>query len=136
MENLTIASNYPDQENGYPTIDPCKKVLRLTLSKTYFAMTGEPDKMFEIRTPSRWIQSRLYQKDQKTGNVVKRSYDFVLLINGYGPNRPWKLCTFIGFFKSYHAINVQLSENLHYYAPINSYVIGLGRKVCEGNILN
>lgn len=66
-----------------------KKILKLTLNKEAFEITGTKEKMVELRHNSDWIRSRLFNKDKS-----EKQYDYVLLMHGYGHDKPWKLFTF------------------------------------------
>lgn len=67
--------------------------LNLVLKKEYYEITGEPGKMYELRRPSKWIMSRLLNKD---GSV--RFYDFVELCSGYRKDRKTKRRKYNGFY--------------------------------------
>lgn len=66
------------------------KVLILVLSSVAWEATGKPDKMFELRNYSKWIESRLFNKDGSS-----REYDEVHLINTYKKNAEVKRFEFI-----------------------------------------
>jgi len=92
-------------------------VLTLTLSSAAFEITGTEEKPYELRHFSNWIASRL-----------QKQYDYVLLINGYGHHRPWKLIEFVGvevptegYCKKY-----QFSNGLVFNLYIGDYIIKLG----------
>ena len=73
-------------------IKPTDKVLTLNLYRQAFEITGTPEKMFELRSNSKFIRDRLY----KGGIVIdsnKLNYNYVLLVWGYGDGRPFKLFT-------------------------------------------
>lgn len=81
------------------------KTLTLTLKEPYYSMTGEKGKDFEIRKDSKWIRSRLMNKD---GSY--RVYDEILIINGYGAHGPRKtrkycLTEFVNHAESYRLPN-------------------------------
>lgn len=77
------------------------KPLNLVLTNAYFNMTGEPGKMFEIRKPSKWILSRLFNKD---GSV--KNYTHVELCDGYKKNRSTKFREFKGFSIASHEMSI------------------------------
>jgi hypothetical protein len=54
------------------------RVLFLVLSQKAFDITGTIEKPFELRNDSKWIRSRLFNKD---GSL--RQYDVVVFQNGY-----------------------------------------------------
>lgn len=68
------------------------RTLHLTLHAKAFEVmvTGEKDK--EFRVNSKWITSRLIDKD---GNPKK--YDEVIFVNGYGPDKPRFKAEYKGF---------------------------------------
>ena len=55
-------------------------------------MTGEPGKMFELRKPTKWLMSRLLNKD---GTI--KQYDSVELCCGYRKGRETKIRDFRGW---------------------------------------
>lgn len=68
------------------------KVLTLTLKKEPFEVMITGEKNFEIRCKSKWINSRLLNKDG-----TKRKYDAVLFKNGYSHDKPYFIAEFKGF---------------------------------------
>ncbi len=68
------------------------KTLHLSLKKLPFDVmnTGEKDK--EFRKPSKWITSRLFNKDG-----TRKHYDVVKCTNGYGDHRPLFVAEYNGF---------------------------------------
>jgi len=95
--------------------------LKLTLKKLPFEIMVSGEKKIEYRTPSQWIESRLYDKENK-----KRKYNFVEFTNGYGKNRPYFKALYNGFYISDN-INKIYSNGLEimYTDPI--YCIKIGR---------
>ncbi|MBC7766554.1 hypothetical protein H7Y21_00985 [Arenimonas sp.] len=65
----------------------CKKILYLTLKKPQFQVTVSGEKKSEFRRPSKWILSR----------VLNKQYDFVKFTNGYGSDKPSFRCEFKGW---------------------------------------
>ena len=63
------------------------KILRLTLKKKWFDMISSGIKKEEYRTPGKWIYSRLVRKD----------YDAIEFVNGYGADKPRFLIEYRGF---------------------------------------
>ena len=63
------------------------KVLFLTLKKPQFEATISGEKIFEYRRPSDWIKSRL----------INKNYDLVKFVNGYGLDKPYFICEFLGW---------------------------------------
>lgn len=68
-----------------------KKILHLVLSDKAWQVTGTTEKMFELRKRSKWIESRLFDKN---GN--ERHYDEVWLRNGYRAGAEVKKFGFLG----------------------------------------
>jgi hypothetical protein len=64
-----------------------KKILYLTLKKPQFEVTSTGEKSIEYRRPSDWIESRL----------IGKSYDLVKFTNGYGADKPYFICEFLGW---------------------------------------
>jgi ASC-1-like (ASCH) protein len=72
-----------------------KKVLRLTLKKEPFDVMVTGEKKEEYRTLSKWINSRLLDKDRR-----KKHYDYIEFTNGYGKDKPRFICEYNSFY--YH----------------------------------
>ena len=68
-----------------------QRILHLTLSKGPFDVMVTGEKNMEFRKPSKWIISRLYNKDG-----TPKKYDVVKFVNGYGKDKPQFVCEFIG----------------------------------------
>ncbi len=67
-------------------------LLNLVLKEKYYTMTGEPGKMYELRKPTKWLLSRLLNKDG-----TKKKFDGVELCCGYQKNRETKIRDFRGW---------------------------------------
>lgn len=72
-----------------------KRILHLTVKKQWFEVMVTGEKDFEIREKSKWIESRLFNKD---GSI--KEYDLVSITNGYGKDKP----NFIAEYKGFHDI--------------------------------
>jgi hypothetical protein len=72
------------------------KTLHLTLHKAAFDVMVTGEKKLEFRTPSKWINSRLFNKDG-----TKKHYDYIKFTNGYGSDKPYFVCEFKGFDYEY-----------------------------------
>lgn len=72
------------------------KILYLTLKKKPFDVMKIGEKKSEYRMNSKWIRSRLFNKDG-----TKRKYDYVKFTNGYGKTRPCFIVKFLNFEKIY-----------------------------------
>jgi len=62
-------------------------VLRLTLKRKWFDMIARGEKKEEYRAPSKWILSRLLDKN----------YDLVEFRNGYAPDAPMVAVEYLGW---------------------------------------
>tara|TARA_B100000949_G_scaffold234635_1_gene254282 strand:+ start:189 stop:497 length:309 start_codon:yes stop_codon:yes gene_type:complete len=92
-------------------------------------VSGEKD--FEVRKPTKWIKSRLFDKNGKY-----RNYDFVEFRNGYGDKRPYFICRFKHAtpatcrnpktFNFSNGLNVTVNEG--------DYYIFLGEIIETGNL--
>ena len=69
--------------------------LKLTLKKMPFQVMGTGEKNIEFRCPSKWIESRLFNKENN-----KRNYKFIEFTNGYGKSRPFFKAKYNGFYVS------------------------------------
>jgi hypothetical protein len=97
--------------------------LKLTLSKSPFAVMVTGEKQTEYRRASKWIESRLYDKNQ-----VQRHYDFVEFTNGYGADKPWFRARYMGTTVS-DTVNVTFSNGLRVNTTEKTYCIQLGEVV-------
>ena len=70
--------------------------LKLVVSKKPFEVMKTGEKVEEFRRISKWMDSRLYNKDG-----TKRHYDLIQISHGYGPDRP----TFIAKYEGFHIVN-------------------------------
>lgn len=70
------------------------KTLYLTLKKKPFDVMVTGEKKSEYRKNTKWIRSRLYNRDG-----TKREYDNVKFTNGYGSTRPYFIVKYINFEK-------------------------------------
>lgn len=67
------------------------KVLHLSLKKEPFEVMVTGEKNEEFRKPTKWILSRLYNKDG-----TPKQYDVIKFVNGYGKDKPQFVCEFLG----------------------------------------
>lgn len=91
-----------------------ERILRLTLHKKAFAVMMTGEKSVEYRKPSKWIISRL-----------KKQYDFVEFVNGYGAHRPRFMCEYLGWEKVPSSFEVQWND-LHVTVETGDICIYLG----------
>lgn len=99
-----------------------KKVLRLTLSKLPFELMVTGEKKIEYRKPSKWILSRLFEKD----GVTPKEYDLICFTHGYGSHRPYFICEYWHF--------IPLHKEKNHYIGLMEYANGLKFKIEEGDI--
>jgi hypothetical protein len=97
-----------------------KRILHLVLKGTAFEVTGTPEKMFEIRHNSQWMQSRLFNKDG-----TARIYDEVHLVHGYSRFAPKKVFQFGGVNVIEDVKNYSFSNGLTFRALPGYYIIHL-----------
>lgn len=101
------------------------KVLNLTLHRAAFEVMVTGEKRLEFRTPGKWIDSRLFRKDGS-----RKPYDFIKFTNGYGSDKPYFICRYLGFeyeygcFRYSNGLEVEVS---------NDYAIKCGQIVEVGN---
>lgn len=103
--------------------------LNLSLHKLPFEvmLTGEKDN--EFRVPSKWIVSRLYNKD---GSLKK--YDVVKFVNGYGYDKPYFICQYLGFEICTRQFTEVYSNGFEVEVCDGDYIIKLGKILHTGNI--
>ena len=79
-------------------------------------VTGE--KFIEVRKPSKWIKSRLENKE----------YDIVKFVNGYGKRRPFFTVTYLGFtiWAEEKNLKITFSNGLQINCTKGDYIILLG----------
>lgn len=99
------------------------RILNLTLSKVPFDLMVNNNKKFEYRKPSKWIKSRL----------VNKEYDFVKFVNGYGNDKPYFIAEYKGYFisKDDHTATY---TNLKVFISKGDVIIRLGRILDRGNL--
>ena len=106
-----------------------KKVLFLSLYKKAFDVMVTGEKSDEFRTPSKWIKSRLLNKD---GSV--RKYDLVKFINGFGDHRPFFVVEYEELCTLAENITLKYSNGLSIDLQEGDYVIRLGDVIEKGNL--
>lgn len=97
--------------------------LKLTLSKAPFDVMATGEKRMEYRRVSKWIESRLFDKQLRL-----RPYAFVEFTNGYGADKPWFRATFQGV-TAVDQVDVVFSNGLRVHANEKTYCIQLGEIV-------
>lgn len=105
-----------------------KNILRLTLNKKAFEITGTEEKPFELRKYSYWIKSRIcnYYFDEFY------YFHYVLFVNGYG-KRPFKLFKFESIEKIKENKTHEFSNGLTFEVFPGDYKILLGELVASGD---
>lgn len=99
------------------------KILKLTLKKLPFEVMEKGEKTMEFRKPSKWIESRLFDKQ---GNP--RVYDFVEFTNGYGRNRPRFVAQYKYIIKTQIQETFRFSNGLQVTVEPGDYIIGFIKK--------
>ena len=89
-------------------------------------VTGE--KPFEFRKPTKWILSRVYDK-----NGVERKYDVVKITNGYGKHRPQFVAKFEGVQRGWKE-TFKYSNGLTVDVDFETIIISLGKIGITRNI--
>lgn len=97
------------------------KILKLTLNKKPFDVMKTGEKKNEFREPSKWIESRLFNKDG-----TKRYYDFIEFSHGYAKKRNDFSCEFKGFKKTLIEKSYSYSNSLEITVPKGYYNIFCG----------
>ncbi len=97
--------------------------LKLTLKKQPFDVMVTGEKIIEYRSPSQWIESRLYDK-----NNNKREYKYIEFTNGYGKDRPFFKAYYNGFYIS-NKINKTYSNGLVIILNEKTYCLKIGKIV-------
>ena len=82
------------------------KTLLLTLSKLPFDVMVTGEKKEEFRKNSKWIRSRLFNHDNS-----EKDYDVIKFVNGYGPDKPYFICKYLGFLDCYMDCDVRRYSN-------------------------
>jgi hypothetical protein len=100
-----------------------QKILHLTLKKPQFEVTFSQEKKYEFRRPSKWIESRLINKD----------YDFIKFTNGYGLDKPFFICEFLEWTYAQPS-NHTYSNGLVVNVMEGYFQISLGKVIASGNI--
>ena len=100
-----------------------QKILYLTLKKPQFQVTFSREKQIEYRRYGDWINSRLLDK----------SYDLIKFTNGYGLDKPFFICKFLGWEYSKAGV-FNYSNGLEVVVNEGDIAIKLGKIIESGNI--
>lgn len=104
------------------------KILHLSVNKAPFDVMVTGEKGWEFRKPTRWIKSRMFNKD---GSV--KSYDLVQVTNGYGNHRPQFTAKFKGFYLHFGPFTWEYSNGLQVSVSKDDYAIELGKIISTKN---
>jgi hypothetical protein len=110
-----------------------KRVLHLTLSKAPFEVMVTGEKKQEFRKPSKWIESRLLDKQK---SFQPKEYDLVKFTNGYGKSCPWFIAEYKMFNRHSHfykELKKVYSNGLEVLVQSDDYIIHLGEILEIGN---
>ena len=105
------------------------KILHLTLSKEPFQVMVTGEKRVEFRKPTKWIESRLFNKDG-----TRKDYDIIKFTNGYGNDKPFFTAIFNGFARSLQRKFKTYSNGLTVDVRPEDYEIYLGDILKKGNL--
>lgn len=106
-----------------------EKSLLLTLNPEAFAVMVTGEKKSEYRIPSKWILSRLKNKNGE----IKR-YDTVIFQNGYSSSSPYFIAKFKGYIISKRVFSKVYSNGLVVDIEIGDIIIHIGNIIETGNL--
>jgi hypothetical protein len=104
------------------------KILYLAVTKKPFEVMITGEKPFEIRTKSKWIISRLYDKD---GN--KKHYDAIKFVNGYGKKKSYFIAKYTDF-ETISQMDEVFSNGLELKFDDERFIINFGDIIEKGNL--
>ena len=107
------------------------RVLRLTLSKPPFEVMVTGEKKIEYRKRSKWLLSRMYNKDG-----TQKDYDLVEFKNGYGKDKPYFIAEFKGWDAAYKPHTAIFTNGLRVDVEHGDILIHLGQIIETGNLNN
>lgn len=99
-----------------------KKILFMSLKASPFEVMLTREKTIEYRTPGKWINSRLFNKDGS-----RKEYDLIKFVNGYGNHRPSFTCEYRGFFIQKFAAELNYSNGLRLFVSAGTIAIMCGK---------
>ena len=108
-----------------------RKVLVLTLHKAAFDVMVTGEKRKEYRETSKWMLSRLFNKD---GSL--KHYDAIKFSNGYSKTSPIFECEYLGFYQipsDHDPIDVDYSNGLKVTVRPVTIVIDCGKILSKTN---
>jgi hypothetical protein len=100
------------------------KTLYLSLKKEPFEVMVTGEKVIEYREPTKWILSRIEGKE----------YDLIKFVNGYGADKPYFICEFGAWSRSYHNEFITYSNGLTVDIAPWTICIHLGKIIETGNL--
>ena len=114
-------------------MDDNPKILHLSIKKEYFEVMVTGEKTFEFRKPSDWNKSRLFEKHKTYGDELPKKYGYVRFTNGYGNDKPYFTCVFLGFQKAKDNYMKKYSNGETVKIFKGDFIISLGKIVEIGN---
>lgn len=139
-ENKKNEINISKKKNEHPIYEfvgmKSKRILVLNLTKEAFEITGTKEKKFELRKKCNWIESRLFVKSNDSNILYEKKYDYILFIEGYGHNRPFKLMRHISTEKINKSKTYKFSNGLEFTVRKGDFKINIGdltitKNICE-----
>ncbi len=106
------------------------KTLYLTVHKKAFEVMVTSEKKEEYRKPSKWITSRLFDK-----NMQPKKYDFVKITNGYKKDSPYFIAQFHGLSNWDITTYLHFSNGLKVQIEAGDIIIKLGRIIEQNTII-
>lgn len=101
-----------------------QRVLHLSLKKKPFEVMVSGEKDREYRKPTKWIKSRLFGK----------GYDIIKFVNGYGSDKPYFTCKYLGFNRSHNDCSWSYSNGLTVEIEDGDLIILMGEIIERGNL--
>ena len=101
-----------------------KNILYLTLKKPQFEVTLSGEKKIEYRRNSKWISSRL----------INKNYQKVKFVNGYGADKPYFIAKYNGFDQIKKNERLTFSNGLVVQVEVGDFAIKLGKIIETGNL--
>ena len=97
-------------------------MLKLVLTKAAYAVTGTAVKPFELRAPSKWFKSLIFDKQ---GNL--KPHKDVMLFEAYGKHRAFKVYELFYIEHISCAFTYKLPDGSVFNFPDGAYKIHLGK---------
>lgn len=123
FENIVIEA--PTKKAAKESLKQLKmKTLYLTVHKKAFEVMITGEKHEEYRKPSKWIISRLFDK-----NMQPKKYDVVKITNGYKKDSPYFIAEFHGLSNWKITTDLYFSNGLKVQIEPGDIIIKLGKKL-------